>query len=48
MREALAGYGAPLAEARDYLMPAHFQDAGLEGALLLARQNEPGRGRTPS
>lgn len=44
MRAALAEYGPVVAAGRDYLAPAHFVDAGLEGALIMARKSEGDEG----
>jgi fructokinase len=41
MRAFLGGYGPPAASAADYLVSATLNDAGLEGAILLARSALP-------
>jgi fructokinase len=41
MRAALGGYGAGSVAAADYLAPALLADAGLEGALMIARSAGP-------
>jgi fructokinase len=38
MRATLGGYGAEVMNEAGYLVPAQLQDAGLEGALKLARE----------
>ncbi len=39
MHIALANYGPSIARSPEYLVPAHFEHAGLEGALIMARKN---------
>ncbi len=42
--EAVRGYGiGPVAAATDFILPAMLEDAGLEGALLMARGLVPAR-----
>jgi fructokinase len=38
MRVNLGGYGGEVMNEAGYLAPAQLQDAGLEGALMLARE----------
>jgi fructokinase len=43
MRANLGGYGGEVMNAAGYLAPAQLQDAGLEGAIMLAREASAGQ-----